>query len=107
VITYNAACAVPQVSPVAQNSTSLEVDLGKMDAIAKMSLVSSLDIIIKDLRYFPSMRSHDVRVAVIIPMRTDVISFERNMHSLTPLALVPNISGREDNLSIISHSSRN
>jgi hypothetical protein len=32
--THDAACAIPQISPVTQDRASLEVNLGKMDTVA-------------------------------------------------------------------------
>ena len=53
-------------------------------------------------RNLPRMAPHNVSVAFIVPMWTDIISLERNVNSLSPLTLIPQISCREYDLTSIS-----
>lgn len=50
------------------------------------------------------MAANNVRIALVVPMSTYIITFERYMYSIAPLTLVPQVGGRENDLSNVSYS---
>lgn len=88
--TYNTACTVPYVSPVAEYLSRREIDTIDVNTVAAfISIIYICSNAERYLRYFPCMTSNNIRVALVIPVRADIVTLKVKVYSISPLALIP------------------
>lgn len=97
--THNTASTVPQVGPVTEYLTRCEIDTIDVNTVAAfVSIIYICSNAERYLRYFPCMTSNNIRVALVIPMRADIVALKVKVYSVSPLAFIPQVCRREDDL---------